>query len=454
MQASSTANRLKRSLTVTKWAWWELPVVLRLYVAAVATAAAVVIGVEVALADWRALDLAKFLLLGCCAVISVASTPRIAYSSAGVTRDFTTVWVLPIAIVLPPVYAAIVPIPMFLVMRLWVHRGVVHRTVFTAASISLTYVAASHVFRLFPPSFAGSHVGSGLHAFTWAVAVTACEILGGRIQHIFVATAVKLTNPRARIWAAQFKREALHGLFVVLDLSVLITLAVGMSPALVLLALPTVLLVRRFMVHPVLVAQSRVDSKTGLLNVSTWEREAEVELSRAVRTRNPVALAILDIDHFKRVNDTYGHLVGDRVLRAVAHGIQGQSRDYDKAGRFGGEEFVLLLAQAAEDDACRIAERLRTHIGDLVVPIDDRPEAPCVRVTVSIGVSAMEQDEPRELTDLLAAADSALYRAKEAGRNRVCIAAPVMPGQLAAEIADQMESVQADPAGTSLCPRR
>jgi diguanylate cyclase (GGDEF)-like protein len=441
-------------LTVTDWAWWRLPIVLRLYVAAVPTAAAVTIGVEVARADWRVLDLVKFLILAGCAVVSVASTPRIAYTRSGVTRDFTTVWVLPIAIVLPPVYAAIVPIPMFLVMWLWVHRGVVHRTVFTAASISLTYVAASHVFRLFPPSFAGSHVGAGLHGFTWAVAVTACEVLGGRIQHFFVATAVKLTNPNVKIWAMQFKREALHGLFVVLDLSVLITLAVGVSPALVLLALPTVLLVRRFMVHPVLVAQSRVDSKTGLLNVSTWEREAEVELSRAVRTRNALALAILDIDHFKQVNDTYGHLVGDRVLKAVSDGIRGQSRDYDKAGRFGGEEFVLLLAQASEDDACRIAERLRAHIGDLTVPIDDRPEAPCVRVTVSIGVSAMERGEPRELTDLLAAADSALYRAKQAGRNRICVAAPVLPGQLVAEIADQMESVQADPAGTSLCPSR
>jgi diguanylate cyclase (GGDEF)-like protein len=454
MQASSTARRLKRSFTVTNWAWWRLPIVLRLYVALVATAAAVTIAVEVALADWRPLDLVKFFVLACCAVISIASTPRIAYARSGVTRDFTTVWVLPVAIVLPPVYAAIVPIPMFLVMWLWVHRGVVHRTVFTAASISLSYIAASMVFRCFPSSFAGSRVGWGVHAFTWVIAVTACEILGGRIQHFFVAGAVKLSSPSVKILAMQLKREALHGLFVVLDLSVLITLAVGVSPALVLLTLPTVLLVRRFMVHPLLVAQSRVDAKTGLLNVSTWEREAESELSRAVRTRSPIALAILDIDHFKRVNDTHGHLVGDRVLKAVAEAIKGQSRDYDTAGRFGGEEFVLMLAQASTDDACRAAERLRTHIGDLSVPIDDRSDAPCVRVTISVGVAVMERDEPRELTDLLAAADSALYRAKQAGRNRVCLAESVQSGQLVAEIADQMDSVQVDPARTSLCPAR
>ena len=121
-----------------------------------------------------------------------------------------------------------------------------------------------------------------------------------------------------RILRLELNREAMQGLFVEIDLGVLITLAVGLSPALVLIAMPTVLLVRRFLVFPLLVAQSRVDSKTGLLNVSTWEAEAEVELSRARRTQSPLAMALVDIDHFKVVNDTYGHLVGDRVLKALA----------------------------------------------------------------------------------------------------------------------------------------
>jgi diguanylate cyclase (GGDEF)-like protein len=282
----------------------------------------------------------------------------------------------------------------------------------------------------------------------------ACEIIGGRIQHLFVAGAVKLSNPQMRIWAMQFNREALQGQFVALDLGVFIALAVALSPGLVLIALPTVFLVRRFTVHPWLLAQSRIDAKTGLLNVSTWEREAEIELSRSVRTRQPVALAILDIDHFKRVNDTHGHLVGDRVLKAVADTIKGQSRDYDRAGRFGGEEFVLLFAQADEGDACRIAERLRASIGDLAVPIDDRPEAAIVQVTISIGVAAVARGANRELSDLLTAADSALYRAKEAGRNRVCVSAPVQAGQLVAELASQIGLVQEDPAGAALCPEK
>jgi diguanylate cyclase (GGDEF)-like protein len=427
---------------------------MRLYVGAVPVAAVVATGFAVAHTDWRGLDLAKFLLLACCGVISVASTPRIAYSVPGLTRDFTTVWVLPIAILLPPVYAATVPVPMFLVMWLWVHRGVVHRTVFTAASISLSYAAASLAFRWFPASFAGGSVGAGVHAFTWVIAVAACYIVAGRVQHFMIVGAIKLADPQVRIWKIEWNRDAFQGLFVELDLCVLITIAVALSPALVVIAMPTVLLVRRFLVHPILVAQSRVDAKTGLLNVSTWEREAEIELSRSIRTNQPMAMAIVDIDHFKRVNDTYGHLVGDRVLRAVADVLRGQLRDYDKAGRFGGEEFVLLLAQADQDDASRIAERLRVRIGGMAVPVDDRPDSPVVQVTISIGVSAMERGMNRELTDLLAAADSAMYEAKQAGRNRVCVSTSVQADELVAEIASQIGLVRQDPAGASLCPAR
>src|SRR5215469_4886492 len=107
MQATPLAARLRRSLAVRDWAWWALPPVMRCYVAAVPLGAAVTIGVGAACTDWRVLDLAKFLLLMCCGMISVASTPRIMYRISGVTRDFTAIWVLPTAILLPPVYAAL-----------------------------------------------------------------------------------------------------------------------------------------------------------------------------------------------------------------------------------------------------------------------------------------------------------------------------------------------------------
>jgi diguanylate cyclase (GGDEF)-like protein len=370
-------------------------------------------------------DAVKFFILMCCGMISIWSTPRIAYASGGLTRDFSSVWVLPTAILLPPVYAALIPIPFYLTLHYGVNRGIVYRRVFTAASLSLSYVAASLIFQWFPISFAGSAVGFGVHAFTWVMAVAACEIIGNRAQYFFIALAVKMSDSRVRILEMGWDREGLEALFVEIDLAVLITLAVALSPVLVVIALPTVLLVRRFLVHPILVAQSRVDAKTGLLNVATWESEAEGELSRSTRLRNPLAIALVDLDHFKVVNDTYGHLVGDRVLKAIADALTSRSRDYDRVGRFGGEEFVLLLAQTSRDDACKIAERLRSYIASLAIPTDDRPNAPTLQVAISIGVTAMERGERYELADLLAAADSAMYAAKQAGRNQVAFAHPL-----------------------------
>ena len=203
-----------------------------------------------------------------------------------------------------------------------------------------------------------------------------------------------------------------------LDLSILITVVVAVTPVLAIAAVPTVLLARRFIMHAELLAASRIDTKTGLLNASTWEREAELEIARAVRMRIPLAVALVDIDHFKAVNDTYGHLVGDKALRAVTDALQSQLRGYDLAGRFGGEEFAILLPHARGDDALHVAERLRAHIAGLSVPVDDEDEsAGSVRLTISVGVASLD-GESRELTDLLAAADAALYHAKETGRNK------------------------------------
>lgn len=454
MRASFFASRLKRHVTVKDWRWWQLPPATRSYVAAPLLFATAIATVTAVHTDWRLVDLAKFVVLICCGAISVASTPRIMYRVSGVTADFSDIWVLPIAVLLPPVYAALAPIPFMIIMQAWVHRGVPHRSVFTGAAISVSYAVASIVFHLFPASFAGASVGSGTHAFTWVLAVTLCSIVGGRIQHFLIAGAVKLTNPRARIIDMECDRERLQGTFVELDLGVLITLAVGLSPLLVFLAVPIVLLVRRFLVHPILVAQSRADAKTGLLNVSAWEHEAETELSRCARTGTPLAVALVDIDHFKLVNDTYGHLAGDRVLKAVADALRGQLRGYDKAGRFGGEEFVLLLAQANEDEACRIAERLRAYVARMEVPVNDSIDAVRARLTISIGVTAMAEGQSRDLTDMLSAADSALYRAKQTGRNRVCVARQVQRVELELGIPDAPEVAETDPTGALLALER
>jgi len=418
MKASSVTRRVRSRAAFWDWAWWQLPWLLRCYVGVVPLTALVLIGYAASRTIWTVPDLEKFLLLLGCGLVSVAATPRTAYAQGALVRDFITAWVLPVAILLPPVYAMVTPIPLLVLTQWRIHKGVVYRRAFTAGAMGLAYGAASVVFRAFPASFAGPTIGTGRHAFTWALAVAACEILGGRGHNAIIMVAVKLSDPTVRLADQELSREALQADLTEFNLGVLNTVVVAVSPALAVFAVPMWLMVRRFMMHAQLVAQSRIDTKTGLLNASTWEREASIEVTRAVRTGTPLALALVDIDHFKMVNDTYGHLVGDKALRAVTDGLRSQLRSYDLAGRFGGEEFVILLPHARESDALTVAERLRAHVASLSIPVsDDNESGPSVKLTISVGVASLE-GVSRELTDMVAAADAALYYAKEAGRNR------------------------------------
>jgi diguanylate cyclase (GGDEF)-like protein len=418
MEASSVTRRLLARADVRGWAWWQLPWVLRCYVGVVPAVAAVLTCVAAARTTWYAADAWKFALLLGCSLISVAATPRVVYRHGGITRDFITVWVLPIAILLPPFYAMVTPIPIYVLTQLWVFRGIIYRRVFTVGAIALAFGGVSLLFRAFPASFAGPTIGTGTHALTWAIAVAICEQVGRRGNQLLIAVGIKLTDPSVKFAEQELNREALVADFAEFDLSILITIVVAVSAVLAIFAVPTVLLVRRFMMHGQLLAQSRIDTKTGLLNASTWEREATAEIARAVRTGIPLALALVDIDHFKSVNDTHGHLVGDKALRAVTDALRSQLRAYDLAGRFGGEEFAILLPHAREADAHTVAERLRMHIASLSIPIRDNDESgPYVKVTISVGVAALGSAS-RELNDMLAAADAALYHAKETGRNK------------------------------------
>jgi diguanylate cyclase (GGDEF)-like protein len=181
--------------------------------------------------------------------------------------------------------------------------------------------------------------------------------------------------------------------------------------------------------HSQLVAQARIDAKTGLLNAGTWQHEAEVEFARAQRTGAPLAVAMVDIDHFKTVNDTVGHPAGDRVLRGIAGSLREDLRGYDLTGRFGGDEFAILFPHTKVSEARRISERLRDKIAGDPVVIEDGSHAGYIfRLTVSIGVAATDSTR-RSFGELIATADAALNQAKRAGRNRVGTPSdPAVPG--------------------------
>jgi two-component system cell cycle response regulator len=153
------------------------------------------------------------------------------------------------------------------------------------------------------------------------------------------------------------------------------------------------------------------DPLTGLLNRRGAEQAMARERARARRQDSPLAVALIDVDHFKRVNDQYGHEAGDRVLRAVGRAIENAVRPYDVVARWGGEEFLMVIPGATVDQARTLAERLRQSVADL------RP-ADLPAVTVSIGVDILAPGE-ETLAAALARADTNLYQAKNDGRNRV-----------------------------------
>jgi diguanylate cyclase (GGDEF)-like protein len=164
--------------------------------------------------------------------------------------------------------------------------------------------------------------------------------------------------------------------------------------------------------HRMVERQALIDGLTGLANRRAVTDALRAEAARAQRLRTPLTVVLADLDGFKEVNDEYGHAVGDEVLRAFADVLRQTLRESDVAGRWGGEEFLLLLPGADQDGAVQLAERIRVELAERSIP-----GAPGLRVTASFGVAEYAAEANSE--DLVVAADNALYRAKRAGKDRV-----------------------------------
>ena len=164
------------------------------------------------------------------------------------------------------------------------------------------------------------------------------------------------------------------------------------------------------------------DPLTRAYNRRYFERRLLEEFSFARRQGSPLSLLIIDIDHFKRINDHYGHPVGDKVLELVAASIQRTMRPEDVLARYGGEEFIVIARHTTLRNAEVLAERIRRQVSALSVPLPEEP----IGVTVSIGAATLSAEAPYSTREeLVAAVDSAMYCAKSAGRNRICTAPPL-----------------------------
>ncbi len=189
-------------------------------------------------------------------------------------------------------------------------------------------------------------------------------------------------------------------------------------------------------------AVSDLDPLTGIHNRAVMRSELERERERALRTGEPAALALCDIDHFKRINDTYGHSVGDTVLRAVVDCFLAMLRPYDSLFRYGGEEFLILLPGTDAATAGEVLERLRSSLESRSMDVGTKVS---LMVTASFGFAVT--DESASVQDLTDRADRALYAAKEAGRNRIVAWPELSDGGI--DPAHALAGEMAEPTGGS-----
>jgi diguanylate cyclase (GGDEF)-like protein len=397
------------------WPVWQLPRWLAACVTAVIAAYVAVAAGAVASTPVRPGDLRLCAVFVGCGAASVELTRR-AGEREGLARDVYAIWDLSAALLLPPLYALMLPLPRAVLTEWRIRRTSLHRRAYSTAAYGLSYAAASVVFRSAVPALCGSGGESGDHAPAWIILAAGCGLVSMAIQACLILPPVKATAaPGTRLRSLVLGRETVGNQVTELCLAVLTAFAAAHSALALVVALPLVIVLQRSLRHASLAAAARTDAKTGLLNAGSWQREAAVEVTRAARAQTPLAVAIADIDHFKAVNDTCGHLAGDAVLAAVSAAMRDLLRDCDLCGRFGGEEFALLLPRTTAAQALEITERIRQTISQLAVPRDG---AAAIRVTISIGIAVPSQAR-RTLDDLLAAADHALYQAKRSGRDRV-----------------------------------
>jgi diguanylate cyclase (GGDEF)-like protein len=168
-----------------------------------------------------------------------------------------------------------------------------------------------------------------------------------------------------------------------------------------------------------LLTLSRTDGLTGLINRRHFEERLTAEFARSERYRSPLSCFLLDIDHFKRVNDTWGHPFGDVVLREVAGVAKRALRDVDVIARYGGEELIALLPETSPEEAWRAAERVRMGVEAMRLTAETDAGKQTVKCTASIGVATFPSDSVSSAGSLVQIADECLYEAKHAGRNQV-----------------------------------
>ncbi|WP_224386531.1 GGDEF domain-containing protein [Pseudonocardia sp. ICBG1293] len=444
---------------VTRWPVWSIPGRLLGPVLAVELLALCL--VVAGLLGAPRLDRPTLVLLATLTVAGIVHTEVVSgvervrrYTAETHHVNLTSVWTFASALLLPPALGALVVVVVYTHLYVRVLRPVpppdrrpVYREVYNAATVILSVHAAAGVL-------AATRPGEVYGSVPGAVALLLALLTYTVVNTCLVLGVVAVASPDTRVARILFGGDELTLELATLCLGALTAGALAASgPFVAVLAVPPILALHRTILVRQLRERADTDAKTGLLNHAAWHLRGAHELTIAERERRPAALLILDLDHFKDVNDAHGHLYGDQVLAATAQMLREELRDHDLVGRFGGEEFVVLLPRLSghdgREEVRQIAERLRRRVaGDTAAPVappdgvpaqrlpapadgsvgPEAPPPPRTGITVSIG-GALFPDDGHAMTDLLEVADSALYAAKRAGRDAVRIGRHTFPAE-------------------------
>ena len=412
-------ERRRRRLAPRSWELWSLPKDLARYLLLTEFAAAAWTVVAVMNETVTRAELIRFGVLAALFATFQQISPRIERMRIRMADshqiDMTSVWTFAGVIALPGGLAALLALLIAAAMTVLRLRAGIHpyRQMFTAATVVLSCLTGSSVVHL-----TTTHLTQLSGSAGEAAIVLMSMVVYTAVNTTLIAGAIYLAARPLPV-RALFGTAEENGLEVAtLCLGGMTALTVIYTPWLTVLSIvPLVVLQRGALIKQLEVAAT-TDPKTGLLNAVAWRQVAQKELARAGRDRHTVAVMIIDMDRFKAVNDTYGHLVGDAVLVAVAERLTAELRQYDSIGRFGGEEFVAILPEVDLATARAVSDRVLAQIRELKVFSPDAPSVPLGGFSASIGL-ALYPDNGGDVESLLHVADSALYAAKSAGRDRV-----------------------------------
>ena len=344
---------------------------------------------------------------------SAAATARLFVVRTPADQAYHTdiVFLIPAALILPPellvLVAVVQMVPEWLKMR---YRW--YLQTFNILDYSLSAMAAWFVGRV----LILEHSGIGNDALRLSLAGLAACVVFVAVNHILLAVMLRLARGFTFRDTGLFDPEYLATDLVLAALGVAVYAFWQSNPWLVPFALTPLFLIHRSLSVPALQAEARVDPKTGLFNARHFAAALAEEIGRARRFERPMSLIMADLDLLRDINNTYGHLAGDAVLKGIAEVFRAQLRHYDVPARFGGEEFSILLPETPPEQALEIAERIRRAVAERTFDVETSSDP--IRATVSIGVAGFPKDGT-DANELIHQADLAVYRAKLQGRNRV-----------------------------------